>query len=1190
MIGTVAIKVSSLRAIRRLFCILLALTVVLLAIHVGTFRPSRSFNSSQDLTYANQMDENALGLPPTRASQEDAPNDISPDDERPLGSDRDVVLNELMLQPNEGGPWVEIHNSADEPITVDDWLISDEDGLTYQLPNLPDMPPGSYIVVHFDHGESETYFGQSQPNALHLYTGWKNVRWTRYVVDSDFHYARAAMGHDIIQGGKPEIIANHFGGNRVYLYEPQPDMTLEWAMTPILGTGGAHRVKLADIDDDTHTDMVYDLYFGNEGGGAFSVNWMRAPQTTPKDPWLGPYNIAQIRRPEGLDAGRINGDNLMDIVVGGKFNDDIFWFESPPDPTVGPWIQHNIDLNFRQPGDLVLVDLDTDGDLDLVAAGSNGEEVAWYEHPVNPANAWPKHIIEPIPADPSPPTCSEFDAVGELIVWDIDEDSKLDVVVSEAQRNRIVWYKYDVDPTGNWDSYIIDDSIAGPSGMDFGDIDKDGDLDIVVGAVGGLIAWYPQPVQLYDPNWPRYIVDNSVHLPFYVNATDFDSDGDLDLVAADQNDNRILWFESEFLEFTAQDQAALYNASQPAVENIVDFIAWGGPALGEDALAVNAGIWQDDTFVDMTSSGPNLTLARDKSSQDIDVPGDWDTVNGMDSDIPTPGMRNYPNPTNVQLSVEYIPYVFEGGSDSPDGSPPASMPAGLCLANYSSYTFGLNVSNPFGWNDLWQVIMVLDPGGADIGLVWLPPTGFAILDPFEYVDFILDATVGWTDNVYNWHLNFTIFFHWWFPSEGLQDVSVTSINGHGYRDTDLFPNQYRLVRSLTFANPMVVRDSETGQQLGADEWVRPGLEIGVTGPVVVYDVPGDWYYPSDSQFNVVLTDGRGNSWTDYTSAGYPVSFSFQIPLGTLAGQYDLTMAMVDVPNGAIVSGTPSHRLVVDNSSPQYLNPSPGSTTWNTDDSPECGVRIHDFQPGSGVDGVTIEYRLANGSVDRLGEWMPAPIQGSNDILDPRVTCDFPDGPDNWIQWRAKDVAGNGPMTSPTFRVPVDAHGVTFHGFAPPQSVVQNKTAVTVNITIADFGGSGVDTSTIQVAIKPSGETSYGAWLDTGFTILNQSDPISDVIASGPEALRISVVLSGLQNGTGNYVKFRAQDVAGNEFTESEEYNIPIAFGPSHPEIVIPELGVLDYLWLIILVTMIVVLVVVTVLNRKRKSPPDEEQS
>lgn len=1184
-----AARMSNLHAIRRLSCVLLILVLVLSAVLTGGYQQSIDGYARLEENSIDGAIEDGFGsLPAFPATQEDTTQGHSAN-ERTRGSDgsaEEVVFNELMLFPAEGGPWVELYNAGNESGSVDDWLISDEDGLTYQLGDLPEMPSGSYIVVHFDDGESETYFGQSQPNALHLYTGWKNVRWTPHIVDSDVHYIRMAVGHDITLNGRPEIVANRFGGNSVYLYEPQADMTLEWLLSPILDTGATHRLKPIDVDADGHTDLVYDYYFGNEAGGKFSIHWMQAPLTSPKDPWAGPFPISQIRRPEGLDAGRIDGDNVLDIVAGGKFNNEIFWYQSPANPAGDPWIEHDIDINFNQPGGLKLVDLDTDGDLDLVAVGSYGEEVVWYEHPVNPVNAWPKHTIAPLVGQPSPDTCSEFDATGELVVGDLDDDQKLDVVISEAQRNRIVWYKYAVDPTGVWTPYVIDDDVASPSGLDLGDIDNDGDVDVIAAATGGYIAWYPQPSSgPYDPNWPRYIVDDSVQLAFYVNATDLDSDGDLDIVAADQSDSTVLWFENEFLEFTAQDQAALFNSTERVAENITDFVAWGGPSLGEDALAVNAGMWQDDTFVDMTDGGPNQTLARNRYSSDDDLPGDWDPQNGTDSDIPMPGMVNYPYPTNIQLSVEYNPVVFAGGSDAPE-----SMPSGLCLANYSSYTFSVNVSNPFGWDDLVDLELVLDPNGTGIRLVWTQAdNNITIYNANNFVALLWDASSAWTDGVYDWHVNFTVFFHWWYPSEGLLDATVASQNAHGYNDTDFYDDKYRLVKRLRLVDQMLVRVQETGQPLAVGGWVIPSLQLEVSGPVVIYDVQDVRYYPADSQFNVILRDNRGSSWTDYTSAGYPVDFLAQVPEDATTGPYSLTIALADLPNGAIGQGEVAQGLNVDAGLLQYDTPSPGDSVWNVADPTECGVSIADLVPGSGVAGYSIEYRVANGSVDRFGEWTPAPIMGTGGVLAPDVICDFPDGADNWIQWRAKDVAGNGPTVSPAFRVPVDAHGVTYHDFYPPRTIVQQEGAVTVNITLADFGGSGVDIGTLQVAVKPLGEAAYGNWFEPDFTVLDQTAPTSEILQSGPETIRVSISIAGFQNGTLNYVKFRVLDLAGNGPTESEEFNIHMSPPTVDSDDTVLGAEAIDLWWIIPLVSIILVLLAATVFNRRRKVSPSPEE-
>ena len=327
-------------------------------------------------------------------------SDPGPGVEQSRGSrtEQDIKLNEIMLFPNTGGPWVEIHNRGVEHMPIDHWLISDEDGLTYEIEMRTAVPPGNYVVVHFESGVSETEFGQSQPNAIHLYTGWKNVKWTPHEVDPFTNYIRAAVGYDILPGGKPEIIANYFGGTRISIYEPiGGDIAQGWQKTDIITAPpvdyGSYRVVPIDVDMDSFTDLVFNNYFGNENGDD-SIYWLKAPITNPKDPWNGPYPIDKVRRPEGLCAGNISGDDLTDIVVGGEFDNDIYWYQCPPDPMVDIWTRYNIDTNFNKPGGLWLTDMDIDGDKDLVAVGSYGEEVTWYQRPPDPTTGtWTKHNI-----------------------------------------------------------------------------------------------------------------------------------------------------------------------------------------------------------------------------------------------------------------------------------------------------------------------------------------------------------------------------------------------------------------------------------------------------------------------------------------------------------------------------------------------------------------------------------------------------------------------------------------------------------------------------------------------------------------------------------------------------------------------------------------------------------------------------
>jgi hypothetical protein len=1064
-----------------------------------------------------------------------------------------VVINEIMLDPAHGGPWIELFNYNIKPVSVDDWIISDEDGLIYQFDDLPDMPAKSYLVVHFDDGVSDTYFGQTQVNALHIYSGWKNVMWTKHYVDSDELGVQAAIGYDIVPGGKPEVLVNKFKSGK-FFYESKVDMSDEWNINPITPQNlkDNHRIKPIDVDGDGNTDIVSIYCFI---ASTFRVNWIRSTGN-PKAVWDGTYEIDDMVGLVGLEAGDINGDNRMDVVVSQSDapNENIFWYECPLNPTVNPWSRYTIDNTLTQPGGLALADLDGDNDNDLVAVGSWGEEVVWYEHPPNPVNPWTKHTIATPQGPAGPAPNPQFDGIGELIVEDIDNDQKLDVIVSESKSNRIVWYEYQTLPTGAWTPTVIDNNILGPSGLDVEDFDTDGDLDIIVAATGGTITWYPQPTQPQTPIWPRYIIDDSLHLVFYVNATDLDGDGDLDLTTADRSDAKVLWYENEFVQFSDPDQCALYNSPLLTPAEMVDFVAWGGAAGTDDDNAVTLGIWQDGTYVDTTSSATNQTIARDKLSTDTDMPVDWDANCGKDSDIPTFCTVNYPSPTNVDLDLVYNPVIFMGGLETLNSTPPDSMPTGLCLANYSSYTFRVNVSNPWGWSELdyFRLNLTTDPMGPTLYWNQNKNEFNVINDPTGSVTLVQDACTSEMDYQYNWHLNLTVIFHWGFPYSGSQDVVIISKNYLGYQDLDHYPGFYEVINTLNFTGEIAVKDNSNGELLDFGDWVIPGQELQVTGPKVIYATNGTGeYYPADSAFNVQLEDNYENTWLDYSSTSGSVNFSINIPLDIQTGQYMLSLSLIDLPNGAVLNGLRSQELSIDASDLDFSDPYPDGNTWMKQFF-NCSIKISDQQNESGIDNDTVEYRIATISPERVGEWRSAYFIFNREFFTREISSDFDEGPNNWIQWRAQDVAGNGPVTSELYRVPVDRQILSYHDIYPHYNLVQKSSEVTVNITIADFGGSGVDIDSIEAAVKPSGQDEYNDWFNPDFTIEDESLPSTDALECGPELIKISMVIDQISNGANNQIKFRAKDVAGNGPYESDGYSITLNLDVISPSTVLKE--------------------------------------
>jgi len=131
------------------------------------------------------------------------------------------------------------------------------------------------------------------------------------------------------------------------------------------------------------------------------------------------------------------------------------------------------------------------------------------------------------------------------LILDIDKDGIDDFVVGERTRTpSVVWYKY--NGTG-WDKFVIDNTRKNPeAGGDSYDIDRDGDLDIILGqdASGNAIWWWENPYPDFSKPWTcRYIKNSGANKHHDQTVGDFDGDGQAEFISWNQIAKKLLLFE-----------------------------------------------------------------------------------------------------------------------------------------------------------------------------------------------------------------------------------------------------------------------------------------------------------------------------------------------------------------------------------------------------------------------------------------------------------------------------------------------------------------------------------------------------------------------------------------------------------------------------------------------------------------------
>lgn len=227
----------------------------------------------------------------------------------------------------------------------------------------------------------------------------------------------------------------------------------------------ARSLRARDIENDNDVDLIVvsklngrTWGYRNNGSGGFSG-----------------INIDPVgtNGPVTVDAGDLDNDNDIDVIVGSIWWDAIFIFRY--NQAYGNYYPRaTLASNFIEPTEVLVVDLDQDGDNDVLASAEGSDEIAWFEN----AGSFTKHTI-----------ASGFDGAQSVVAADMDNDGDLDVVGCAKEASDIVWWEN--DGSENFTAHDIDDNYGGVIDVMAADLDGDGDIDVVAPTYGGdRIDWW----------------------------------------------------------------------------------------------------------------------------------------------------------------------------------------------------------------------------------------------------------------------------------------------------------------------------------------------------------------------------------------------------------------------------------------------------------------------------------------------------------------------------------------------------------------------------------------------------------------------------------------------------------------------------------------------------------------------------
>jgi hypothetical protein len=247
-------------------------------------------------------------------------------------------------------------------------------------------------------GPAHDILAQALPNIVWLHTADQGKTWSAQVV-AQMPPPRHGNGRmmkiaKITPGfNRPEILLTA-GGGTYLLQVPQNPKDGNWPIRKITHTDHDEQkaIGLGDIDGDGHLDLVL-----SGGLRRPEIEWWRNPGTASgSDIWEKHPVGNTINMSKMIEVADVNGNGRLDVVATDSENPDsgLFWFEAPRDPIKGKWIRHDIDKGYNGLDSLSVADMNGSGRPDIVVGETKDQlRLVIYEN-VGGGKSWKTHQVD----------------------------------------------------------------------------------------------------------------------------------------------------------------------------------------------------------------------------------------------------------------------------------------------------------------------------------------------------------------------------------------------------------------------------------------------------------------------------------------------------------------------------------------------------------------------------------------------------------------------------------------------------------------------------------------------------------------------------------------------------------------------------------------------------------------------------
>ena len=186
--------------------------------------------------------------------------------------------------------------------------------------------------------------------------------------------------------------------------------------------GLSHYMGVGDVNGDGLQDIASAAKI-EDGGNWFA--WWEQPRNGAL-PWKKHVVAENQEGASNILMADVNKDGRVDFIASRGHGKGLLWFEAPK------WVAHNIDRDHVYPHSLAIGDIDLDGDVDAATCSAVYDKsvptgVAWFEN--DGKGNFKTHLI------------AAGQASYDTRLIDIDGDGDLDVLVAGQDSRNVVWFE-----------------------------------------------------------------------------------------------------------------------------------------------------------------------------------------------------------------------------------------------------------------------------------------------------------------------------------------------------------------------------------------------------------------------------------------------------------------------------------------------------------------------------------------------------------------------------------------------------------------------------------------------------------------------------------------------------------------------------------------------------------------------------